>query len=91
MLADPYGVVRYVAAHNLKKLPGFADFQYDFLAPENELKQQVRKAVDQWQAQAGPRSRAGDAILLDANSQITETKVQALLSQRDNRPVIIKE
>jgi predicted CXXCH cytochrome family protein len=91
LLADPYGVVRYVAEHNLNALPGFADFRYDFLAPEEELQRQVRKAVGQWQAQAKSLSHVGDQILIDRDGEIAESKVQALLRERDNRSVTIKE
>ena len=33
----------------------------------------------------------GDAILIDPDRQLMETAIQALLKNRDNRPVSIKE
>ena len=90
LLADPYGVVRYVAEHSLRKLPGYEQFHYDFLAPQNELRLSVQKAVDQWQARSAPNLRGGQ-ILLEQNGQLMEQRVRELLAERDNRTVIIKE
>ena len=36
LLQDPYGVVRYVARDALRRLPGFEEFEYDFLAPSGQ-------------------------------------------------------
>ena len=92
LLADPYGVVRYVAKDNLKKLPGFADFTYDFLAPADELERQVDEAITRWRrTRAEPLSRTGERVLIDDQGNIVESKVQTLLRQRDNRPVTLKE
>ena len=92
LLSDPYGVVRYVADDNLKKLPGFADFSYDFLADHDELERRVTDAVTRWRStRAEPLSRTGERVLIDDQGNIVESKVQALLRQRDNRPVTLKE
>jgi len=91
LLADPYGVVRYVAQDNLRKLPGFHDFKYDFLAPEPERLWSAAQAIACWQAQKSPRTRSGAEILIDADGQPMEARIQSLLSHRDNRPVTIKE
>jgi predicted CXXCH cytochrome family protein len=91
LLADPYGVVRYVAEENLKKLPEFHDFEYDFLAPERELRQSAAQAVARWQAQPRTQARKGAEILIDVEGKLMEAKIQSLLNQRDNRPVTIKE
>ena len=90
LLADPYGVVRYVAQQSLLKLPGFGQFYFDFLASPEELRLATRKALTQWQARPAP-SRVGEQILVDQNGKVMEQKVQALLTGRDNRTVIIKE
>ena len=91
LLSDPYGVVRYVAHDNLQKLPGFDDFKYDFLAPERELEQSAARAVARWQAQRPALRHPGPGILIEADGQLMEAKIQSLLQQRDNRPVTIKE
>jgi hypothetical protein len=80
-----------VAHDNLQKLPGFHDFKYDFLAPERELQQSAAQAVARWQTQRGTPRRTGPEILIEADGQLMEAKIQSLLQQRDNRPVTIKE
>ena len=90
LLADPYGVVRYVAADNLRTLGGFESFQFDFIAPEEELRAAAEKAVRHWNEQAAS-TRTGDEILVNPDGSIMEQRVQELLGERDNRPVNIKE
>ena len=91
LLADPYGVVRYVAGKNLQKLPGFDAFEYDFLAHEPELRRSVAKAIDLWRRNENSTNRTGREVLVHTNGAMMETEVTALLKQRDNRPVTIKE
>jgi hypothetical protein len=82
LLADPYGVVRYVAEENLRKLPGFEKFHYDFLAPEPELKRQVSGAVKQWQSRKQALSRTGVEILIQPDGELMKSKLDSLLRQR---------
>jgi predicted CXXCH cytochrome family protein len=91
LLKDPYGVVRYVAERNLRRLPGCEDFRYDFLAPERELKRHVAEVVDQWQARKRAPGLTGAEILIAPDGQLMKAKLDALLAQRDNRPITIKE
>jgi predicted CXXCH cytochrome family protein len=91
LLADPYGVVRYVAERGLTALPGFKGFRYDFLAAEPELRREVERVVAQWKSSGNTKQRTGEEILIQSDGTLMEAKIQALLSQRDNRPVTIKE
>lgn len=92
LLEDPYGVVRYVAAENLKRLPGMDVIDYDFLADSHGLTINVQNAIALWESQKPiPLSQYGKQILVDENGIIMEDAVQKLLSERDNRPVTIKE
>ncbi len=92
LLEDPYGVVRYVAAKNLKRLPGMNAFEYDYLASKAVLREKVFNAIALWDNQKPEAvSRTGQQVLLDSNNEIMESYVQKLLSERDNRPVTIKE
>lgn len=90
LLADPYGVVRYVADKGLQTLPGFDDFQFDFLADQPELDRRAQAAVDLWKSAAPPVAR-GAEILIDGDGKLLEQPMRALLRQRDNRRVTIKE
>ena len=52
----------------------------------------ARRAITQWNDLPGNDTDAtGDAILIDPDRQLMETAIQALLKNRDNRPVSIKE
>jgi len=91
LLADPYGVVRLVAEKNLQRLPGFADFRHDFLAPEVERQRDRDRAIEHWNTRKKLPGRTGAEILIDTNGNVMHARVEALLQQRDNRPVVIQE
>jgi hypothetical protein len=92
LLADPYGVVRYVAARSLKTLPTFETFEYDFLAPPDDRTAAANTAVQQWSRQLkGSPSRTGQHVLIAQDGEVAEPAVQWLINRRDNRPVTIKE
>jgi predicted CXXCH cytochrome family protein len=89
-LADPYSVVRFVAWRSLKHLPGFKDFQYDFLTPEGERSR--NRAVDHWIKQA--RTIDDDRairVLLTPAGELDSQATQNLQAERDDRPVNILE
>jgi hypothetical protein len=90
-LRDPYGVVRYVAAASLAKLPGFSSFRFDFLAPSEGLARSSREAVALWSGQSKPPDRTGGEVLLNEDGTPQEAATLRLVQQRDNRPVRIKE
>lgn len=92
LLNDPYGVVRYVAERNLRQLPGFEGFRYDFLAAEEELQSDVDEVIQRWRGNRGESiSRTGEEICIDADGNVMEAKVSRLIQARDDRPVTIKE
>jgi predicted CXXCH cytochrome family protein len=91
LLADPYGVVRYVAHYSLRTLPGVEVGHYDFLAPEPELRRHATNVLSRWKTGRPPPTRTDPALLLRADGQIMEDRVEALLRQRDNRPTAISE
>ncbi|RTZ68573.1 MAG: hypothetical protein DSZ35_04270 [Verrucomicrobia bacterium] len=92
LFADPYGVVRHIANESLKKQPGFAKFEFDFIAPEPERARLAKRAITQWnELPSNVDDATGDAILIDPDRQLMETAIQALLKNRDDRPVTIKE
>ena len=92
LLADPYGVVRYVAASSLRKLPGFADLPYDFMAPPDALAAAVAAATARGASATQPRPiHASREVLFKDDGQIDDDALQSLLRNRDNRPVAIKE
>jgi predicted CXXCH cytochrome family protein len=91
LLADPYGVVRYVAQRGLRTLPGLADVHYDFLASEADRVAQVDEVMRRWLAAPKPPSRTGAEVLLDVNGRLMTRPMRGLLNQRNNRRVVIQE
>ena len=47
-LDDPYDAVRYIGSRSLGRVPGFASFQYDYLAPPAERRRAVSRAMHLW-------------------------------------------
>jgi len=89
LLDDPYSAVRFVAHRSLRTLPGFANYDYDFLAPpaeRREHKQAVRRlalARAKLPARAGAASRP--AFIVD------ESVIRTQLGLRDDTPISISE
>jgi len=81
--------VRHIANESLKKQPGFGTFEFDFIAPKPERARLAKRAIAQWNDLPGDAT--GDAVLIDPDRQLMETAIQALLKNRDDRPVTIKE
>lgn len=91
LLADSYGVVRYVADRSLRKLPGFEDFSYDFMAEHRALSVAAANAVARWTAEATATRRRGAELLIDDNGLLMADEYRRLLRGRDHRPVHIRE
>lgn len=91
LLADEYGVVRYVAARGLRSLPGFDAFPFDFLAAPKELRQAAEAAQARWSQQPERPSRRGPEVLIGADGKVLVDRLRALVAAKDSRPVTIKE
>lgn len=81
LLEDRYDAVRFIAGRSLRRLPGFADFSYDFLAPPAARAAAHQQARRTWEAL--PRPAGGPD--LDAAT------FRRLWSQRDDRPMNVFE
>ena len=62
LLADPYGVVRYVAGHSLTTLPNFEQFEYDFMAPADKLAGSADSAANRWRVNRRVRLAGPDKM-----------------------------
>ena len=93
LLADPYGVVRYVAHRSLTNMDGVDRFEYDFLAGKEKLKSIVEKVTKSWQTanETADRTTTGSHILYDSDGRIIQRELKRLLQLRNDRPVTIKE
>jgi predicted CXXCH cytochrome family protein len=91
LLADDYGVVRYVADHQLRKLPGFEDHRANFLSPTNRWAADVAAVRDRWKALTPKPSRRGAAVLIGENGQVAWEAAARLWKERDQRPITVSE
>jgi hypothetical protein len=99
LLNDPYDAVRYIAARSLRTLPGFAQFDYDFVGPETERAAAVRRAIERWRAlggRRGPREAPEapadpGAVLLRVDGSLDDGAARELLARRDDRVVWLTE
>lgn len=91
LLADDYGVVRYVAGHRLRLLPGFSEYRQDFLAPTNTWHRAVREVRDRWQTMNPEPGRRGQAVLIRPNGTVQWDQVDRLWTERDRRPITVSE
>lgn len=92
LLNDPYSAVRYVAARSLKKLPGFQDFNYDFLASSESREQAVKEALKLWKQTGSPVQFSDNGrVLYDPDGQPELLRIKKMIEQRDDRPLEISE
>jgi hypothetical protein len=91
-LEDPYDVVRYISARSLRTLPGFETFEYDFLALPEDRSRAVQRALDLWDRRPpGRTERPRQPVLLTASGEGRRDLVEALLSTRDDHPMVLAE
>ncbi len=92
LLDDRYNAVRFIAQRSLKRLPGFGDFEYDFISAPNVRSAAVDHARNVWQqAQDGQKPPFASRTLIDPAGQILEADFQRLLRLRDDSPVELAE
>jgi doubled CXXCH motif protein/cytochrome c554/c'-like protein len=93
LLVDPYATVRCMAQRSLKRLPGYEDFQYDYIAPLAERAAGRERALERWRRRGGISSPAAgaNAVLLRGDGSRQEERVAALLRQRDDHRMELLE
>ncbi|MGE4183303.1 MAG: hypothetical protein AB7J34_26090, partial [Limisphaerales bacterium] len=91
LLADPYGVVRYVAAHRLRELPGFEGVRIDFLGSTNEWKAEAARVQREWKTRTPRPSRKGSEVLIGDDGDPLWDRVAALVAEQDTREMTISE
>ena len=94
-LGDPYATVRLLAKRSLVRLSGFEDFRFDYVAPESQRNAAVQEALARWErlrrARSGPLDRFGTHLLIDRQGTPHHQGIKALLRQRDQRVVELRE
>ena len=92
LLSDSYAVTRQVAYRSLRTLPGFHDFEFDYVAPKQTQHAKSIEAVRHWMRNSAKNlDRYGSHLLLSADGKFNIDEHQRLLKARDNTPVSIIE
>ena len=92
LLADPYDAVRLIAERSLRAQPGFANLEYDFMAPPSERSAVRLRLWRGWHRTRKTVKRpTGDPILIDTDGSLDWMTFDRLLRQRDDRSVNLAE
>ncbi|MFT5442255.1 MAG: hypothetical protein ACI8W3_001297 [Myxococcota bacterium] len=92
LLADPYAAVRRVADQSIRSLPGFAGFEYDFVAEPQALGAKQAEAIERWKrAMAGKPNQHGPHLLQNANGDMDQSTLNRIFKMRDHQAIRISE
>ena len=92
LLDDPYDAVRLIAYRSLRSLPGFDGFAFDFVAPPDRRGAMQRRALELWRDTRRQQGRRTDPeLLFTPEGSFIAEKVDRLVNQRNNRPVLWRE
>ena len=91
-LVDSYSGVRFIGGRSLRRIPGFQDFPYDYVATESELIKAKREAQARWRRMHPLEEFKGrSALLFDSQGELDIKGIRDLLDRRDHRHVFISE
>ncbi len=92
LLEDPYSAVRYIANRSLRRLPGYQDFEFDYLGSVPQRAVAHEQALVRWhQRTATQPSEARPPILMGANLVPEQETINRLVRQRDDRSMDVHE
>jgi hypothetical protein len=92
LLDDPYDAVRFIAGRSLGTLPEFGAFQYDFAAASDERRDAQRRVMSVFSRVRARLPRPGDPrLLLTPDADVNVPATLALLKQRNNRNMLLRE
>ncbi len=88
LLDDPYAAVRAIAIDALRRHRGFADFEYDYVAPSAARQARGEAAIARWHS-AGPPPDRPTAFIVDG--QLDRSRIEILFERRDDTEVRVNE
>jgi hypothetical protein len=94
LLEDPYPAVRYHARRALRRQPGLAEFDFDFVGTEAERHEAATEVSRRWaREREGRAPNLAEALIQDpeATTPLGFEVFRQLRSERDHRPVLVRE
>jgi hypothetical protein len=92
LLDDPYDAVRFIAGRTLRTLPELGSFDYDFAGSPEHRRDAQRRVMSTFSRIRGRVPRPGDPrLLLTADADVDVPRTLALLKQRNNRNMLLRE
>ena len=91
LLNDPYDAVRYIAYRSLRSLPQFANFEYDFLADQEQRIETVLPVILNWRSNRQTMDRRDPELLFDVDGNLWLDVMRRLFDQRDTSPLFLRE
>jgi hypothetical protein len=89
LLVDPYDAVRYIALRSIKRQPGFENFNYDYLASDDDLHEGMLRAREIWRKTS--QTPAKTNLLIIAPGALEQASFERLLKNRNDSPVYLQE
>ena len=92
LLEDSYAANRLLAFQALSKLDDFREWEFDYLAPEPQRRESIRRARDLWKRADTPqRQQEIQRVLGTTSPTETDEAVRKLISNRNQVPMGILE
>ncbi len=89
LLDDSYDVVRFIGYRSLRELPGFADFDYDFVGSEVSREVGRLRALEVWSD--GDRPAPSKPLLIGDQGALIQGEFDRIRSRRLDPVVILAE
>ena len=90
LLTDSYDVVRFIGYHALKEMPGFGDFDYDFVGSEQAKELGRNEALKLWK-DSNDKASPSSALLINDQSELIEKVIRKMRDQRIDPPIKLIE
>ncbi len=91
LLDDPYDAIRFIAHRSLKRIDGFEDLKYNFVAPESERRMVAEQMMRAWKKKDHLGIPLNNSVLMDATGKVHRETFDRLKRQRDDRDIWLVE
>jgi hypothetical protein len=92
LLDDGYDAVRFSAGRSLGRLPGFEQFQFDFVAGPQARRRSQLQVMRRWDDVRGAAKPAPEnAVLLASDGSLMVNEMLRLIRQRNHRRMLLRE